>query len=95
MADAHAEPQHDYHLVDPSPWPALGSLSMFILAVGAIAWMRDWSFGFLMYVGLAMVAYTMFVWWKDVTKEATHDGHHTPVVQLHHRYGGGGIRFVH
>ncbi|MGB0920101.1 MAG: cytochrome c oxidase subunit 3 [Alphaproteobacteria bacterium] len=87
MADAHAEPQHDYHLVDPSPWPALGSLSMFILAIGAIAWMRDWSFAFLMYIGFAMVAYTMFVWWKDVTKEATHDGHHTPVVQLHHRYG--------
>ena len=87
MADAHAEPQHDYHLVDPSPWPALGSLSMFVLALGAIAWMRDWSFGWMMYVGFAMVAYTMFVWWRDVTKEATHDGHHTPVVQLHHRYG--------
>src|SRR5579883_3113921 len=26
MADAHAKPQHDYHLVDPSPWPAVGSV---------------------------------------------------------------------
>ena len=24
MADAHAKPQHDYHLVDPSPWPFIG-----------------------------------------------------------------------
>ena len=24
MADAHAKPHHDYHLVEPSPWPAVG-----------------------------------------------------------------------
>ena len=40
MADAHAKPHHDYHLVDPSPWPAIGSVSAFILAVGAITWMH-------------------------------------------------------
>ena len=39
MADAHAK-HHDYHLVDPSPWPAVGSVSAFILAVGAISWMH-------------------------------------------------------
>ena len=30
--------------------------------------------------------FTMFVWWRDVIKEA-HGGDHTPVVQLHLRYG--------
>ena len=40
MADAHTKPQHDYHLVDPSPWPAVGSISAFIMAVGAIGWMH-------------------------------------------------------
>jgi len=35
MAEAHAK-HHDYHLVDPSPWPAVGSVSAFIMAVGAI-----------------------------------------------------------
>ena len=29
MADAHAK-HHDYHLVDPSPWPAVGAISAFI-----------------------------------------------------------------
>ena len=29
----------------------------------------------------------MLSWWTDVVREATHDGHHTRVVQLHHRYG--------
>jgi len=35
MADVHAK-HHDYHLVDPSPWPAVGSVAAFILAIGAI-----------------------------------------------------------
>ena len=39
MADAHAK-HHDYHLVDPSPWPAVGSVSAFVMAVGAISWMH-------------------------------------------------------
>ena len=30
MANAHAKPHHDYHLVNPSPWPAVGATSAFI-----------------------------------------------------------------
>lgn len=81
---AHAK-NHDYHLVNPSPWPALGGLSAFILAIGGIMWMRDvtpWVF----FIGLAGVLYTMYAWWADVIHEAN-TGDHTPVVQLHHRYG--------
>ena len=39
MADAHAQ-HHEYHLVEPSPWPIIGATATFILAVGAIAWMK-------------------------------------------------------
>ena len=39
MADTHAK-HHDYHLVNPSPWPVAASVSALIMAVGAIAWMR-------------------------------------------------------
>jgi len=35
MAEAQAK-HHDYHLVDPSPWPIVGAVSAFIMAVGAI-----------------------------------------------------------
>jgi cytochrome c oxidase subunit III len=38
---AHAKPHHDYHLVNPSPWPAVGSVSAFLAAVGLITWMHD------------------------------------------------------
>ena len=34
MAEAHAK-HHDYHLVDPSPWPVVGAVSAFIMAIGA------------------------------------------------------------
>ena len=87
MAGAHAEPQHDYHLVNPSPWPLVGSLSAFVMMVGAVALMREWSWGYVFYIGLAGVFYTMFMWWRDVIREAKDEGNHTPVVQLHHRYG--------
>jgi cytochrome c oxidase subunit 3 len=84
MADAHAK-NHDYHLVDPSPWPFIGSVAAFITAVGAIMWMHG-STSAIMLVGFALVLYTMFMWWRDVINEA-HKGDHTPVVSLHLRYG--------
>ncbi|MES1155053.1 MAG: cytochrome c oxidase subunit 3, partial [Pseudorhodoplanes sp.] len=89
MADAHKAQQHDYHLVDPSPWPIVGAISAFILAVGAITWMHQ-SFAaapIVFGVGVVGVLYTMVGWWRDVMNEAEHNGNHTRVVQLHHRYG--------
>jgi cytochrome c oxidase subunit 3 len=88
MADAHAK-QHDYHLVEPSAWPALGSVSAFIMAVGAITWMHQ-SFPGAVYVLLAGtlgVLFTMAGWWRDVIREAEGGGYHTRVVQISHRYG--------
>jgi cytochrome c oxidase subunit 3 len=88
MAEAHAK-QHDYHLVDPSAWPAVGSVSAFIMAVGAITWMHH-SFGaapFVFFAGAIGVLYTMFGWWSDVVREADKEGYHTRVVQISHRYG--------
>ena len=84
MADAHAK-NHDYHLVDPSPWPAVGAVSAFILAVGAITWMHGYA-PWVMILGFLLILYTMFMWWRDVIKEADR-GDHTPVVSIHLRYG--------
>ena len=87
MADAHAhaKPQHPYHLVDPSPWPAIGAVSAFVMAVGLIAYMHGYSL-WLVVPGLLGVLYTMFMWWRDVILESN-EGFHTPVVQLGLRYG--------
>jgi cytochrome c oxidase subunit 3 len=88
MSGAHAQ-QHDYHLVNPSPWPLVGSASAFVMALGLLNWLHDMFLGggpILFLIGLLGVLYTMFGWWSDVIKEA-HEGHHTPVVQIHYRYG--------
>ncbi len=89
MADTHAKPQHDYHLVDPSPWPLIGSMSAFVMAVGAIAWMHKMFPGASLVFGAGVIGvlYTMLSWWRDVINEAEHGGFHTRVVQIHHRYG--------
>ena len=78
---------HDYHILPPAYTPLLGSFSAFVMAVGGIRWMHDYAFGgFTFFLGLALVLLTMFLWWADVVNEA-HAGDHTPVVQLHLRYG--------
>ncbi len=85
MADTHARP-HQYHLVDPSPWPVVGALSALVLAGGGIMLMHgitNWVF----YIGVALLLFTMFGWWRDVIHEAEHEGHHTPIVRLSMRYG--------
>ena len=83
--------KHDYHLVDPSPWPLVGSIAAVVLALGGIAWMKG-IFGlpegtsWLFFAGLAGVLFTMLGWWADVVKEANR-GDHTPVVSIGLRYG--------
>ncbi|NDA46427.1 MAG: cytochrome c oxidase subunit 3 [Alphaproteobacteria bacterium] len=92
MADGHAKPNHDYHLVNPSPWPLVGSIAAFITAVGAIMWMKSMALfgmkmgGFLFIAGFIGILYVMLSWWTDVVHEAQ-TGDHTRVVQISHRYG--------
>ena len=95
MADAHTK-NHDYHIIDPSPWPLIGSIGALVMAIGAVGYMQNLkglaflgmeSGGlFILLAGLAIVLYTMFGWWRDTVKESK-AGDHTPVVQMHLRYG--------
>ncbi len=84
--------KHDYHLVNPSPWPLVGAIAVTVLALGGVAFMHGGLFGmekgtwWLMAIGFALVAYTMFGWWRDVVLESR-AGDHTPVVQIGLRYG--------
>jgi cytochrome c oxidase subunit III len=92
MADAHTKPHHDYHLVNPSPWPIVGASFAFLTALGLIMSMKGLALGgvklgpALLVVGVAGLLYVMASWWRDVVYEAEH-GDHTRVVQLSHRYG--------
>ena len=55
MADSHAK-HHDYHLVNPSPWPVVGSLSALVLAIGAVQYFH-FETPWVMIIGLAGVLY--------------------------------------
>ena len=93
---AHDEVHHDYHLVDPSAWPIVGSIAALFMFIGAVFWMNE-SYNFfglpvsgqpwVFLVGFALVLYTMAGWWRDVVKESVVQGHHKPVVKLGFRYG--------
>ena len=92
--------KHDYHLVNPSPWPFTGSLGAFLLAIGLVVQMKGfvldtehWAYSFLgegqwyiLILGILVVVWTMIGWWGDIIKESK-AGDHTPVVDLGLRYG--------
>ena len=69
----------------------LGSLAVIVTALGGVTYMKG-LFGleagtwWLLAVGLAMVIWVMFGWWREVIKEGG-IGDHTPVVQIGLRYG--------
>lgn len=78
---------HDYHLLEPSRWPFVGSIAAFITAIGAVFWMHDTPFfNFVFFAGFAGLLYTFYGWWSDVVMEAQR-GDHTPTVQIGLRYG--------
>ncbi|HWA59946.1 MAG TPA: cytochrome c oxidase subunit 3 [Caulobacteraceae bacterium] len=88
---AHDGVKHDYHLVNPSPWPLVGSLAAIILAWGLVGGLKGILFipkgnWWALALGFVGVFWTMIGWWADVVKEAN-AGDHTPVVSLGLRYG--------
>ena len=97
MADTHGAPKHPYHLVDPSPWPALGALGAFLLFFGGVLGMHPEMLGphvekmvkavhwWIITPGLAITFIVMYLWWSDVIVESRK--YHTAVVQLGLRYG--------
>jgi cytochrome c oxidase subunit III len=85
MAEAHAK-HHDYHLVDPSPWPIIGAISALAITAGGVYWLRGGT-SLIAIAGVIGIVYVMIAWWRDVINEAEYQGHHTKVVQLHLRYG--------
>ena len=78
--------KHPYHLVDPSPWPFIGSMSAFIMAIGAVLYMHG-EVSWVLILGFVGVLGTMAGWFWQVIKEAEYQGFHNPVVQVGMRYG--------
>lgn len=83
-----AHQKHDYHLVDPSPWPIVGAFAAMTMFAGLVLALHGHAIGkILMPSGLFIVLLTMYVWWKDVVKEGLVEKHHTNVVRHGLRLG--------
>jgi len=80
--------KHPFHLVDPSPWALISSVGAFAMTLGFAMYMHQFSGGlFCMFSGQITIIYVMFVWWRDIIREATYEGQHTMDVQIGMRWG--------
>lgn len=71
---------HPFHLVDPSPWPLITSLSTLVLAIGGVLIMHDKN-KIVFFIGLLMLILSAVGWLRDVSKESNTPGVHTLHVQ--------------
>jgi heme/copper-type cytochrome/quinol oxidase subunit 3 len=73
---------HPWHIVEPSPWPLLVSLSVLCTMVGAVCYMhREPGGGRLLLSGIGLISYCLVCWFMDIINEATYRGFHTLKVQ--------------
>ena len=78
---------HQYHILPPSIWPLVGAISAVTFTTGMVMFMHtlaNWPI--VLGLGVMGIIATFFGWFAKVISEAQH-GEHTPVVQLHLRYG--------
>ena len=78
--NAVAHNGHPFHLVDPSPWPLIGSIATLILSIGGVLYMHQMN-RIVFYIGLGLLVFTFFGWWRDVIRESNTAGVHTKAVQ--------------
>ena len=78
---------HDYHILQPDIWPLIGAFSALTTTSGGALTMHSIPAGkYILLLGFFGLILTFFSWFSNIIKEA-HAGDHTPVVQLHLRYG--------
>jgi cytochrome c oxidase subunit 3 len=73
MAHAHTThaPADKYYVPHGSPWPIIGSVSLFTTVLGAALWINESSSGPVLFsVGLLLVAFMFAGWFGTVIKES-------------------------
>ena len=78
--------RHPFHLVDFSPWPITGSLGALSLTVGLVRWFHGYGTTPII-IGLSLILFTIYQWWRDVVREGTIIGLHTSFVTFGLRWG--------
>jgi len=74
--------------VDPSPWPLVTAIGAFTVTFGLVLYMHNYQYGnSLMICGFIILLYSVYMWWRDVVREATLEEQHTFSVQRSLRLG--------
>jgi len=80
--------KHPFHLVKPSIWPFVTSISLLLLPLGFVFYFQFYKVGgWILFFGFGAVLYGLINWFKDIIKEATYERHHTKAVQIGLRLG--------
>jgi len=80
--------KHEFHLVDPSPWPFVAAMGALALTFGGVMYMHGYDRGFeTLRIGFLLILFVMFTWWRDIVREGTFEGQHTPGVVNNLKYG--------
>jgi len=80
MSTEKEEKYENYYVPEQSPWPIVGAVALFFIAFGGGSYIHQstdvvdtgeagWG-AFIFMVGLAVMIYMVFGWWKDVIKES-------------------------
>jgi cytochrome c oxidase subunit III len=70
MANAHASDSNSYYIPHDSTWPITGSVALFTLMLGAIAYLNDWTGGWSFIPGALLMAFMFFGWFGTVIGES-------------------------
>jgi len=75
-------PSHPYHVVGQSPWPFSLSWTLLSLVISAVLFFHGYPLGdYLLFFAFILLIWGMFLWFKDITTEASYQGYHTDKVQ--------------
>jgi len=79
-------PRLPYHLVDLRPWPITSAMRAIFIVLGIINWFH-YSRTRILLLGTTITTISMFLWWRDIVREATFIGKHTSYVQNNLKIG--------
>jgi cytochrome c oxidase subunit 3 len=81
MSDSHGA----YYIPEPSRWPIVGSIALFVTFIGAGLFLNNVT-PVVLYIGLAAVIYMFYGWFSDVIKESL-AGNYNSQVDVSFRWG--------
>nr|YP_054462.1 cytochrome c oxidase subunit III [Onychiurus orientalis]AAT69324.1 cytochrome c oxidase subunit 3 [Onychiurus orientalis] len=77
---------HYFHMVDQSPWPLSAAIGASMMTSGMISWFHSLNTS-LMILGVLVLLFSTYQWWRDIARESTLQGLHTINVIKGMRWG--------